>query len=773
MRNCRDVKIIEEEKGIFYVGNGENYFSTFNNIAHLMIEEENNLINKNKSMDIKRQLMGNEKVEIVQTHESLENISKILKTEFMGIDEQIDMIINAIKPWLFFRETLGKPHIINLWGLTGCGKTRVIDRLIELLKLQFITSRLNGSELNNSSKYIGSFIYNDYCKDNHPIIIFDEFQNYRAKNKKGEEIEGYDSVIWDFIDTGIIKYNLTLTNEGEHIGIYAFLRIFKALLYLSKHSNITYKNGSFTLSKKDYERIEMVSNYDEKSEDDDKHHIVEVGGKPMSVFISEEVFFDMKNSFDEKINPDLSDNYAIYTFKKSVIKHFENFLNIYKIETGLGDDFDSYIRSLSLHDITDLMETIRALLFSGWRKPTFDLSKSLMFVIGNVDEAFGIHDDFNPDISANEFYKISKKVTIVNIKEALLKRFRAEHISRLGNIHVIFPSLNKKSFEDIIQMNLNNYSKQVKETYDLDLTYDKTINNILYKENVYPTLGARAVTSGMNDMIKANFANTLLYKDNYGIKCDTIKYSCHNKKILAEFYLGDKLIGKTTHEIKLRLENLRINKKDDKQSLVAVHESGHAVMRILLFKKLPVSICSVTADTESYGFMLNGEDDDDILYNRIFIKKYVMVSLGGRAAELNIFGWNMVSAGASADLSYCNNLLFQAYRKWGMMGDSLLVKDLSPLSEVAQEWEKDDIDKNVWLALKNYFEETCYMLKTEEKLLIALSNYLMDHNTISQKMIIKFIDEYGVGIKSSDLLKDGDNVYGYREKLLTYSNIQT
>jgi len=738
-------------------------FSVYNPLDFIKPNKkvDNNLIiNKNQTMNIRKQILCDEQLDITQTHESLENISKILKSEFIGIDEQIDMIIDSIKPWLFFKETLGKPHVINLWGLTGCGKTKVIDRLLDLLKVKFISHRLNGSELNSDNPLF--FINSHHYKNNHPIVIFDEFQNYRAKKKDGEEIEGYNSIIWDFIDTGIVKYD-GLFGDNDNMGVMALLRIFKTLYYLG---NKTYKNGSFTLKNEEHERIQKVYDYEEESIDVDKQFIVNVNDNPLNVSISDETILDITKCFDEQLDISKNNIYAHYTLRQQTINYIENFLNIYNINTD--GDFEKYFTKLSLNDITDLLNIIRERLYSSSKKPTIDFSKALIFVAGNVDEAFGIHDEFNPDISADEFYKLSKKVTIVNIKEALLRRFRAEHIARLGNIHIIYPSLNKKSYQKIIELNLNGYSGQVKEMYNIDLTFDKTINNIIYKENVYPTLGARSVISGVNDMIKSNFANTLLYKDVSNIVCDKIEYSYKNKNIEVNFYLKGKFVGNTKHKVTLRLENLRDNKKNDKQSLVAVHESGHAIIRILLFKKLPVSIYSVTADTESSGFTLNGIEDDE-LWNKTYIEKHVMVSLGGRAAEITLFGGDMLSAGASGDLEHSNNLLFDSYRKWGL-GNSLLVREFNPVeSDIAKEYEGDQIQIDVHDKLNELLRKTVEMLETEKPLLLVLSKYLMDHSTISQKMLLKFIKTSGFNIKTSDLILTGDEInYGYRNKLLSY-----
>jgi cell division protease FtsH len=632
---------------------------------------------------------------------------------------------------------------------------------LDLLKVKFISHRINGSGLNSDNPL--SFLNNHHYKNDHPIVIFDEFQNYRAKKKDGEEIEGYNSVIWDFIDSGIIKYD-GLYSDSDNIGPNALFRILKTLFYLK---NKTYKNGTFTLTNEEYDRIQNVYDYTETSNDIDKQIVIHINDIPINVSVSDETLLDITKNFDEeKIYNSSNGLYATYKIRKQTINYVENFLNIFNINTD--GDFEKFFINLSFNDITELLYIINERLYKSTRKPTVDFSKALIFVVGNVDEAFGIHNEFNPDISADEFYKLSKKVTIVNIKEALLKRYRVEHIARLGNIHIIYSSLNKKSYYKIIESNLNKYSKQIKELYNLDLVFDNSIHNIIYKENVYPTLGARSVISGVNDMIKTNFANTLLYKDINNIKCDRIEYSYKKKKIYVFFYKANQMVGGTEHKVTLRLENLRDNKKNDKQSLVAVHESGHAIMSILLLNKLPVSIYSITSDSNSSGFVWNSIEDDELL-NINYIDKNIKVSLGGRASEIILFGGNMLSIGASDDLEHANNLLFDSYRKWGL-GQSLLVREFNPTdSDLAKEYFTDTIQKDVDNKLNDLLRQTVELLETEKDLLLELSKYLMDHSTISQKMLLKFVKNKSKTIDVSHLiLSDNKTNYGYRDKLLKH-----
>ena len=73
------------------------------------------------------------KNQLFEKREILNNAAIQLKKEFVGIDDVIDRIVTSITSWFFFPEMQERPVIINLWGLTGMGKTSVVKRLSELI----------------------------------------------------------------------------------------------------------------------------------------------------------------------------------------------------------------------------------------------------------------------------------------------------------------------------------------------------------------------------------------------------------------------------------------------------------------------------------------------------------------------------------------------------------------------------------------------------------------------------------------------------------------
>ena len=76
------------------------------------------------------------KLKINKMTERYELVSKQMKEEFFGIDTQIDLILKSIEAWEVTKEYIVRPNIFNIVGLTGVGKTAVINRIMELLELK-------------------------------------------------------------------------------------------------------------------------------------------------------------------------------------------------------------------------------------------------------------------------------------------------------------------------------------------------------------------------------------------------------------------------------------------------------------------------------------------------------------------------------------------------------------------------------------------------------------------------------------------------------------
>ena len=103
---------------------------------------------------------------------------------------------------------------------------------------------------------------------------------------------------------------------------------------------------------------------------------------------------------------------------------------------------DQYVSATQIQDEIKLLDLdgliafiMDAANYEGSLK-LMDLTQSLIFVIGNLDEAYYMSRNINPDISADEFHHYTLKITVADVKKALQRRFRNEQIARLGNNHI-------------------------------------------------------------------------------------------------------------------------------------------------------------------------------------------------------------------------------------------------------------------------------------------------------------------------------------------------
>ena len=74
--------------------------------------------------------------QINEKRQVLEKSKKNLKNHFIGLDNIIDNIFANIEIWYIMPELLTRPIVVNLWGMTGVGKTDLIRRLIRELNFE-------------------------------------------------------------------------------------------------------------------------------------------------------------------------------------------------------------------------------------------------------------------------------------------------------------------------------------------------------------------------------------------------------------------------------------------------------------------------------------------------------------------------------------------------------------------------------------------------------------------------------------------------------------
>ena len=675
--------------------------------------------------------------------EKLQETKTKLKSEFVGINEIIDKVIDSITPWYLTPEVLERPVVVSLWGLTGTGKTSLIRKLINYLDLSGKTLLFDCGEQGGSSDTrlfsekldelfeASQILENDvrYSEEElskigveinpeaevtrtNPLdytFIFDEFQYLKTKNPTTGEEESRPEgrAIWSLMDSGLIdinSYNYKLKSLMDYL---EDMEVFS-----ESYPGIEINDGRFP---REYvSLLKQQLSYYRWAENEEEEEDKEASKKGYKVLFDEDFSFLIKK------------------------------LNL--LQKGLGFKVGDKLKSFTkLSDfvlyINDYIELIP-------RPKVINCSKSLIFVLGNLDEAFDLTgEDLDPDIDADVYHELTSKVNCMDIKTALRKRFRDEQIGRLGNNIIIYPSLRRCDFEEIINRELQRIKNKFKNHNGIDITFSSRLKNLIYSEGCFPIQGVRPLFSTINYIVSPLLSLILMSgkKEQMVLDVSGENFNVPQIKLTVDS-LGDKSrIGEKL--IQLNLGSLRSPERCKKLGLQAIHEASHAVVYHLLTSKLPSAIIASNI-FGSGGYMMNEVDTDSSTENVWELRNDIIVSLAGYYGERHFFEKDMCSLGASSDIDTVWRRLRDAYYQSGMSTPiSFSEKSVSientglPFGFPVEENPKIHVD------LLGFFEDCCEKtkeyIKDESYLIAKISEYLLENRSMSTKVFKKFVEDYG------------------------------
>lgn len=585
--------------------------------------------------------------------EKLENARQILKSEFVGLDEIIDKIITAVTPWYATPQIIQRPVIVSLWGMTGTGKTSVINRLIELLDIKNKTMSFDcGKEAGDNGKSIVETLNEFFSISRYGsspvsaanktltedlVFVFDEFQYARTIDESGCEIEIKSAIrpVWTLMDTGILNLNED-NSSYDYNTLNNFIDDF--LEYTKGHESVELVNGN-VVKKEDVKEILENLGFFYYGRGIPNYY------KPKSWEIEEEGFED---DLDEPEEGDKKSKKEKDPYRELPIIQ-PNILRTLIIRLrGIEPDkkYLDYINEInSFKTVIEFAEFLKACR-TKYNTPNFiDCKKSLIFVLGNLDEAFPASKDLNPDIDADIFYDETRKVSISEIKDSLLRRFKPEQLSRIGNNIIKYPTLKKVHFEELIKKEIDRNCDDFFKTTGIKVSVTQDFRDLIYSEGVYPAQGVRPLFTTIGTIFTPIFSDILIkdMKENVevGVKNPELGYA----KDSVTIYYGD-----SEKTIPLELGKLRNPDNRKLKFASSVHEAGHAVVMSYLTGRAPNAILGVDSNKGGITIYHDSEmyDEIDTKYD---LEINVMVSVAGYCAEEIIFqDNNRILLGSGSDL---------------------------------------------------------------------------------------------------------------------------
>ena len=697
-------------------------------------------------------------IEIPETREGrikrLEEAGDILRQEFVGLDQIISEILDSISSWYITPEIINRPVIISLW--TGTGKTSVVRRLVNILGLDNTTMFFDCGECTSDNKDISNSICDtlgldsdDYgslrspggeCKIENPVFVFDEFQYARSLDEDGQEdIKSSLRPIWSLIDSGLLNVNDSYS--------WSF----------NQFVSFTDDFGSFALAYPDIRVEENMINEREAVK-------LYLGALGLMYYNRDVVGLGIDDDESDRKRKG-EDPYApIRVLDNDRIKTIIRRLNELEIGLGLKTAQEIVKGSFTAMEFYLKLKEIKSKIS---RPKQLDCSNGLVFVIGNLDEAFEVSGETNPDVDANMFYDITSKVSVADIKKALKKRFRPEQIARLGNNLIKYPTLNEESFRKIIKLEVDRISKEFEELGGPKLSLSSEFHNLLYSEGVYPAQGVRPVFTTIGTILTPYLSKILVEMNDknkevvLGVK-DKSDWTTKKFKIpetMVTLTFDDGRTFEYSH--KLQLGAIRNPFSRKKRYASSVHEAGHAVLYTWCTGNYPDNIVSVSTDHGGFCSTYDKENDSEI-ESRLDVDNGVMIDLAGYLAEHSFFDPSHCLMGAGSDIETAWDSFMTAVQQIGYFEpvpfsnyetetSSSVASGFSVYSHVSyydgKEIKKGPNSPTLLDACRARFkdlqEETDKVIKQEKELIRQVALVLGESGSMSGQQFAQMVEKYG------------------------------
>ena len=627
--------------------------------------------------------------EINEKLKKLQSVKKKLKKEFIGIDRQIEQLVESIKVWYIFPQTLNKPLIVNLWGITGTFKTSVIRRLAVLLDMNNQFKEIDSRKIPSSpiKHILGTGNRVDDPTIIYPsIFLLDEFQNIRTISNKGDDTDASGELyeLFSWLSDGKIKYTRSA---------YDFSRLSTLV------ENI--KRNKAGIIEDIHKVIERRKAYQKPTSEGSASLASQIYGED-----SEEIVARASNKRN-------SLSAAFYDTHYSVLEEYYAFS--YDKIVKFGDDLDSlfaYITEQSKDISLDY---------------TLDLSKSLIFVAGNVDEAFSglTHNMDNEMLTPDQFYEVSSQVNFNVIKESLLYRFKPEQVARLGTNHIIFPSFNTKMYTKFIE-SLHDRTIAKFSNFGIKIVIEDSVTQFILTHTAIPSQGARSVLSAHEYLVDSNIPEALAKslmtngkKFAVGVADNNIVIVTNKDIIVKEITIIDKTI----------LENYD---NHDLNYTISLHESAHAITGIAVMGILP-DVIKTRLNNGDIGGYCKFAAEEGIMTRDEAIGR-IALSMGGYAGEIIRKGFNNVSIGSSSDILSATGLAAAMVKVLGL-GSSVAASGFSMGRDGLVTYDKDNMEKEVEELVEEGLFLAFNILDFYDKEHKALTKILMKQPTTRAKDI--------------------------------------
>jgi hypothetical protein len=360
-----------------------------------------------------------------------------------------------------------------------------------------------------------------------------------------------------------------------------------------------------------------------------------------------------------------------------------------------------------------------------------DYSRLLIIVSGNLDEMYEgtakrVEDC---DTDADIFHALTKKLSVIDVKKALGERFKPEQIARLGNNHVIYPSLSQATYERLIRSTCAKYVGEMQASAGLSFDLHESVYQGIYANAVFPAQGTRPLFSSIHAILSAPLVNAVLWALEHSMPVNAtlhVRLDAESQRLHVSH--GEKGGLSIAYPVPLDLNQLKQRASPDFRALLAVHEAGHGLAYGRLFGHAPqevkINVASFEGGYNSYVRM-KAESRQSCLDR-------ICVGLAGRAAEALVFGDDACTTGSESDFKNATALAARFVRHFGF-GKRLSRIDVTDSTEENLNTDVEPTNVEIEALLAEAYARAQEILKTDSALLLRIVDELLAHGLVTKE----------------------------------------
>lgn len=391
-----------------------------------------------------------------QRRQKLESAGHALRRKFIGINQVIDGVLHAISTWYCFPHLQERCLVINLWGMIGTGKTSLVQELVRELDLEERYNHFDMRRGNDPHRKLENAVLEslDAVSGQAFVMAFDEFQHARTLDEAGYEIaQPTGNLVWQLIGNPVFQPVESTYGQDD------LKTIISELEWLIAHG-LEAEKGIVTRGTDLFREFCQYSRFFRTASKDES--------APPLYLVPRDLIVDIW----EFCKPAFPTQWEL----KCAVSEFNapetlGFLKQRLLEMGKGTQIHS--------------------------------KAGLVFIIGNLDEAYSYSRSLSFGDDPDFHYSITSDIPVIRAKRALQKRFRPEQIARLGNNFFLYTALNRKSYGRIIRQELERVAARFNELTMVPMRFQPSVNRMLLAEAVQPSLGTRPVFTSIQRWIES------------------------------------------------------------------------------------------------------------------------------------------------------------------------------------------------------------------------------------------------------------------------------